>query len=328
MNAKLKSSSLLIDAIRPFWVKGINEVNGSPKFGFQLWITNEKFQIYNVVNEDSFDISYSINDTPISSFAYDCSRLLNASIESILNIKFDKSYPKSTAWHYIKLYYSAFFAAHSLLRMLGYSITQFSSIETNSIFKIADIYGYGSHKPSTGSYICKIAEDNKTIHCKLLNNKRGYHEAFWHEFLKIIEIISTDILKNPNTFHQPASIKLFELSKVLKHSKSSNGNWLSNIRNDINYKHIHGCWFPYSNIAKDYKNIYNIINCLTADPLSIDLQTNCANKLNYFINACSFLVCLNFNLALDMLYRCPIGKSFHYYGILSLANNYKLKYIK
>ena len=115
--------------------------------------------------------------------------------------------------------------------------------------------------------------------------------------------------------------KLQELCRILRHQGHNNGNWLSSIRNQVNYRHELNVWFPYKK-----KNQYSAEDihrkCLMwlNDPLDIDLMFVPGEPLKLFIHACNFIVALCRVLVKDMSERCSKGKSYLKDGSLKLFN--------
>ena len=110
---------------RPYWLPGLNEVNKCVLMGLGGWITEKEFQIYQQLENEKVILSISRPDSLKSAFAADCNRMSSAAFESIENITPSENLPRSVAWLIIRSYYSAFFAAHAILRMVGISCTQF-----------------------------------------------------------------------------------------------------------------------------------------------------------------------------------------------------------
>ncbi len=319
--------SIVADAIRPFWIKGMNDITGKLIKDFPAWICDEEYQIFDPIHSSSFKLNIASPAKLLAAFAYDCSRMASASFESVCTLKKDSTMPKSTAWFLLRSYYSAFFAAHSILRILGISCSQLSSPQSASINKIAELYNNAlGIRPSKGFYVCEFNSSDKQLTCnKTTISAGGVHEAFWHTFTQRMSQLSDQILQtNGSTIiNQQVATKLNELCLNLSYQHCNNGSWLSFVRNEINYKHKLGCWFPYNGYKAHYEELFRRVNEWHADPININLNSSYNSDLQRFQATCHFIISLCRCLVIDMSERCSTGKSFLSYGAISFLNYLK-----
>src|SRR5690349_5535781 len=127
---------ILEDSIRPFWLPGLNDVSGRVGKGLGGWIRDEDFQIYSPIQPTVFTLAVADASPLVIAYAGDLNRFATASIESAVSIARIGNLSRSTAWAIIKSYYSAFFAAHSILRMLGVAVSRLDGHQVQSINKI------------------------------------------------------------------------------------------------------------------------------------------------------------------------------------------------
>lgn len=315
--------SIASDVIRPFWLPGINEVSGLPRSGLSAWILNEDYQIYDPLEEFTFKIAVGNPSGLVSAFAFDCSRMAVAAIESTAGIAPEQSLPRSIAWAIIRQYYSAYFAGHAILRMLGTSCSQLAVKEIRSVERIAGLFGYsGKTSPRQGLYRCTLDHYKKTLNCVLLRSGAGgVHELFWSVFRERLQLLSTEILTIQGGSlqdQQKVSVKLTELCDNLRRGVPKGGAWLSFIRNEVTYRHKMDAWFPYGSDRSVSGALFRAKHVWCNNPMEIDLGVG--GELLRFQRTCAFLVALCRELAVDMARRCPQGRSFHSYGILSILN--------
>lgn len=319
--------SIIANAIRQLWVPGINDVTGMLNKQFSAWFCDEEYQIYDPLQPNSFILTTYYLKPTLNAFACDCSRMAIASFESICMLRKNPKIPKSTAWFLLNSYYAAFFAAHSIVRMLGIACSQIDTPQARSIYKIAALFGEtNGQKVSNGLYICKFdANTNKLICNKTGSKDGGAHESFWVEFSSIIRDMSSQVLslKGDAVDLQQVSLKLDELYNNLTYSHCNNGSWLSYVRNKINYKHHLGCWYPYKGFISNYDLLFNQKNAWNADPITIQLKAG--DDLLRFLSTCNFIVSLCRVLVMDMANRCSMGKSFHEYGALAFLKYHAQK---
>ncbi|MEP6960660.1 MAG: hypothetical protein ABI995_01180, partial [Acidobacteriota bacterium] len=118
---------------------------------------------------------------------------------------------------------------------------------------------------------------------------------------------------------QQVSIKLAELVDNLRFEASPKGNWLSTVRNRVNYRHDFGAWYPYRGQhptgAVDDRLVLNWLH----DPMSINLTSHNEGELRRFQETCSFIIATCRVLAEDMSERCSTGRSFHTYGWIAMS---------
>jgi len=186
---------ILEDSIRPFWVPGLNDISGHVVKGLGGWIRDEDFQIYTGVEAGSFALAFTDSRSLLSAFAADVNRLASASLESAISIARIQGLPRSSAWTIIKSYYSSFFAAHSILGILGLSVSRFDGSHVNSVNKIANAFGAISQPATRGLYHCILNPNKKELNCNKINlGPGGSHETFWSVFNARLRQLSTDVL--------------------------------------------------------------------------------------------------------------------------------------
>ncbi|WP_103666895.1 hypothetical protein [Pseudanabaena sp. BC1403] len=320
--------SLVNDAIRPFWINGLNEITGRQSGSLLKWIIDGNYQIYTNIKSDSFtlEIASTSKSSLLRAFAFDCNRMASASFESMQLIRKNESLPKSTAWLVIQSYYSAFFAAQSVLRMIGISCSQLDNAPIKKIQDIADIF---SCKPTgvtikSGYYKCRYDYNSHKLYCEQLNASGGSHESFWKAFYDELKDISNKILSTPSipiADAQRVSVQIDVMCfNLCRHGKNG-GKWLSYIRNKVNYQHEFNCWFPYQNIRKtSVSELYETSQTWLIDPMQINLTAR--DDILLFHRTCNFIVSLCRTLVEYMSDRCPEGRKKSYLadGSINLLN--------
>ena len=313
------------ELLRPFWTEGLNTITGSLSSNLIDIIDSKKgYVVYDNINKQDFILKLTDYDYFLKGFASDINRFGCASIESINDIQYKSSFKKSHAWKCIKCYYAAYYSAHAFLRMLGISCTNFEQIDLTQIEQIADVYstrnGINIEK---GYYKCQLDYSKKQLTCAKINKggNKGSHEQLWEVYLEILNYIITELKsKSPTPNLQIVILKLADLKNNLTYLGSNGGNWLSKVRNEINYKHTNGLWFPYTKTEKYFDGIEYSIKNWEQLPESMDLSACVDKPILRFLNTCIFLVSLYLTLAKEMKLKCPKGVSFQQQGVLSLLN--------
>ena len=130
--------SPLAEAIRPFWLAGLNEVSGHCLKEVKGWINDERFQVYVAPTETSFTLSVSEPLPLLQAYAAEITRISVASNETMASILIAPPMRKSTAWLIIQTYYAAF-SAHTLTRLFGTSCLPLEPVQLRSITKISKL---------------------------------------------------------------------------------------------------------------------------------------------------------------------------------------------
>jgi hypothetical protein len=318
--------SIAADALRPFWLPRLNTISGKVTRDMAGWFSAEHYQMPYPILQNSFRVSVVDDDELLSSFACDCNRLGIAAFETVNGIIRNETFPRSTAWLVIQSYYAAFFAANVILRLLGTSCTYLDSPQIVSINRIAVLFGSaGSYTITKGYYTCVYDASNKTMDCsKSSATGGGTHEILWNVFYLRIKALSNEVLLSTSGLaanNQLVSAKLTELSDNLCFQSFTRGNWLSFIRNKVNYNHQFGTWYPYLQQRKAVSDaLFSTRNFWQLDPMSITLRGRSGNALQQFQETCQFIICLCRALVKDMSARSPSNKSFLSYGPIAFLN--------
>lgn len=314
---------LLASTLRPFWAPGLNDIAGNVSKGLTGWLADENYLVYKEIKAKQFILNVSDPEPFLRSLAAEVNRTAVAACESIRNATRDVLLPKSTAWIVIKTYYSAFFAAHALLRMFGKGFITLDQIEVNSINKIGHLYGLSGESVSPGNFVFDFTGVTNEIHWHRVDSSSGgVHEKFWSYFRARIEELSNDLLRLKTGIaadNQQVSLRLSALVENLCFDSCAKGTWLSVVRNRVNYRHHFGAWYPYRTEQSWGTVDERLTDHWLLDPMKLDLTTHTDKNLRRFQETCSFIIGTCRVLANDMAARCAVGKSFHNYGWLAIT---------
>jgi hypothetical protein len=222
----------------------------------------------------------------------------------------------------IQTYYSAFFSAHALLRILGESCTSIEREQVSSLTRVGTLFGTLPAAPISGGLYHLICDSNaKTISGTALQGSP--HEVFWRVFHARVHRLSNEVINVATASlanRQLASIKLSELAGNLCFRSAPTGRWLSTVRNAVNYSQKHATWYPYSGQEKYYAQLFEKTGEWNGDPLDLDLSSYGDKDLRRFQVTCSFIISAFRTLMADMAKRCSTGRSFHQFGALACLN--------
>jgi hypothetical protein len=317
--------SILDDIARPFWLTGLNQISGPQPKGIGGLICDENYQIYSQMTPVSFVLCFADPEPFLEAFAGDISRIGSASFESAIGIMQSPALPKSIAWLVVQTYYSAFFSAHSILRALGESCTPIERDQVNSLMRVGGIFGTAPSPRVKGGLFHLVCNARaRTISGTALSGSP--HEVFWRIFNDRMSRLSCEAL-NVSTEslanRQLASAKLFELTNNLCFRSTPRGNWLSSVRNAVNYNQKFSTWYPYSGRQKYYEQMFSKVMEWNEDPLDLSLNTCEDRDLRRFQVTCNFIIGAFRSLIADMAGRCTSGRSFHNFGALACLNHAK-----
>lgn len=291
-----------VELLRSYSVSGLHNVQKGSESTFKAWITNTKYKISTPKKKDSFLLDVYDHNEIIRSYAFDINRMACSSFESMAGISCDSKFPKSIGWIIIRLYYSTYFSVHAILRIYGKSCTQFDHPQANAIDSVAKIYDQFQAGTPQGYFLCEYDCKNKLLECNQLGTT---HKDVWNTFFKLLEQLANEIPTSSylQTDRNEAVTYLFNLRELLSmKGKHSSGNWLSLVRNEINYSHSWGAWFPHSGSLGLHREIVRLIS--NWSPKSTELLTvpDTSDKelpLSY-VEACLSTISLCKELVLDI----------------------------
>lgn len=222
-------------------------VNRPTSIDVKGWVANQKYFFDSELSAGDFVVRTSDDEYLKAALANDCNRMAIATIESISGVGLERDLVNSGAWGVIRTYYSCFFAIHSIMRMFGISCSQLDQSHLQKLYESADVVGKsaGLSRIDSGFYAIRIGSDFSSAS---FHKYKDSHKDTWGEFLLLIESLSEQS-RNAAALGK-YKIEVFDvLSSVKKGITRSGcadkGNWLSVIRNSVNYQHSHGVWFPY-----------------------------------------------------------------------------------
>lgn len=244
--------------------------------GVNDWIVAGGWSIALPVTKKGASLFVHDSDHFAEAMINDAMRLSTAAFESARAVGVYGADPRSFAWQFISYYYAAYFAANALMRLCGYSCTNFSSVECTAINEIASLCGEGGSseksKISPGVFFTSLnTSGSATWSLSSVSSKGGVHIQFWTGFLKFLLELRSHIVSSslPKTDRDAAIDELDKLIGGLKHSGAQTGAWLSEVRNAMNYRLEYGAWYPYSNAETDGDNLLTILKSAIDDSASL-----------------------------------------------------------
>ncbi|MGD0235364.1 MAG: hypothetical protein ABSC55_12620 [Syntrophorhabdales bacterium] len=283
---------------------------------FRAWLTEGQYVFYGTGSSGEILFYSAALETLMSSVAHDINRMGMAAFESIHGIPSQQDIPRSTAWTLIRGYYAAFFAAHAIARIFGAWASQMDKEQTTELNKAMRLAGK-EPRIQQGLHRVELDPLKKCFSvCPL--NKRP-HEATWKEFGILVQRLTQDLLKDHGHLvdqdAQEAAVILFEILDVMKTPPCRNEyNWLSLVRNELNYQHRHGAWYPHLRVSRFREKVINYIAGWKRSPL--EMLTAEEHTLIRFSKGCALIVSLMREILQDLNRRNPNNDSFLRHGAM------------
>ncbi len=337
----------ITDGIRQLYVPKLNMISKCNKESLRTWLANcDSFIPSSSGLGESFELVFYDISTFLSYLASDISRLSCASIESLNNIDDSLEPKKFLAWELVKYYYSAFYSAHSTLKICGFGLVQLDQIIIHNIKKRADTLGLAFPSLGKGIYCFKIdAASSKVIFFKV-GRYDDSHKGLWHRYIDFLDVLTglsvetndldANCIKKNETATKPKICiysqmplgdaeavvsRLEELKAVI--NKRGDSNWLSSTRNMINYNHAFGVWFPYRQFEESHYQIPTLKDLYLLSPLSEQLSLDAVSGLSEYVKCCQLVNSINYSLLNDLAKRHPDSKSFLLKGPFAYIKLYK-----
>jgi hypothetical protein len=252
------------------------------------WIGNQDYFIDDEIRADAFKMRVANPSYIASAFGNDCNRMAMAAIETISGVTRDQNLRESGAWPTIRSYYSAFFSAHAILRIFGVSCSQLESDHVNKIFESATLFGCanGIKKLERGFYAIKVDRKFEFVEFKKYKDS---HRDTWEAFLQLINIlIEQSGRANALAEHRLETVDILRKIKsgICSDSCTEKGNWLSKIRNSVNYQHSYGVWFPHDKRSSGSKHI-DKISSEWIKSISANSIVDSGTEMEIFYSLCS-----------------------------------------
>lgn len=290
------------------------------------WLTNQNYFIDSPLARDNHKLRPYREENLQEALANDCNRMASAAIESISGIQPDKIFKRSLAWGVIRTYYGAFFAAHSIMRMYGVSCSQLDNEHISKILESARHFDQITQetKLDKGFYAIEVSPNFKEV---ILRKLKDSHRDTWSEFLSLVKKLAIQSENATALIAERTEVIdiLNSIKKGISRSHCSNkGNWLSHIRNSVNYQHTHGVWFPYTK-RTTAKTTIETASRNWIKPETIKPIESSNDDIEFFFQVSTMINSLFRELLVSCVSRAGLRKSRFSQGSLNLLNNVKSK---
>lgn len=306
------------DVLRAHWLPGISNVTGKTTTPLKGWLTDGSYVLnqYDAVN-GIWSFYTGVPNELTRAVAHDIARMAAACFESMHGVPSEKEIVRSTAWSLIRSYYAAFFAAHAFGRMFGDCVVHLEAFQSRKLNQAIAVSGLGPPAITDGLHVLVVDPTSQSFSLQKLAN--GPHEDSWSQFAGLLERLSyLSLSKTPyasSANRQTVSVLLDEIVDILRTPPATRkSNWLSYIRNEINYQHRHGAWYPHEDSKNFRHEVETILTSWHKQPtLPINPKSH---PMARFSAACSALVALTRELVEEMAARNPDNDSFLKHQVL------------
>ena len=299
-----------LDLMRPLWHSKSFISDEDCRQSIKLWLSDGNYYIENTPPKLSL-FCQSVDEVK-KALSLDAFRFASHSAQTVHELEKSSAYNKLTSWRMIQTYYAAYFAAHSILRFFGRS---FSHLEGGHVgFLKNRCNSEAGYMPTLTSSYYLISLDSKN--CTVLFEKNSEsHKDLWKCFGILLQEISNDSLTLIASEERKQSISknfadMFEA--LSDRGKYPAGNWLSHIRNEVNYKSAHGVWFPFQKSTPVFSDLMtHVKGCRECSSEFGDPNAIKNDRERFFITA--FMV-VDMGLSIAMDYQqisAKVGRRSH-----------------
>lgn len=285
--------ALFADYLRPRWVAGLNKI-GSPVIqGAESWLLAGAYTwLPSPSGSLSLDAS-SAAEALAEAFASEIARFSCATYESLLDAAPRDKGGRSLGWTLVRHYYATFYAAHALLRISGTAITMISPQAASTLNRVGGYYLGVSPNVSSGLHIFQVdgADPTKLLLQKIGGGSGGSHEEMWKAFLALLLQLEQQIVLTQG--HDPNAIATVQVLTMLRaqlcRQGKTNGAWPSTVRNNVNYRHEYGVWYPYKLTARAGSQLLlRMANWVPQAEDGYDIGAS-ADELACFVDVCNVM---------------------------------------
>lgn len=229
---------------------------GMPKHagGIKEWLLRGSWSPTRVIGRRRLRLSVHDASEYEAACVSDSISLTSAAFESALGFAENPAEPRACAWQAISYYYAGYFAANALMRLTGHCCVNLDQRVCAEMSEQTRLYlGQGSlpRDYESGVYFLSRLSTGQggEIELSQVSARGGVHVQLWVAFQQFLAILEKEIDRGPlpEADRRGAMNEIHLLRATLTQSGCAQGNWLSEIRNGINYRLEQGLWFPYEN---------------------------------------------------------------------------------
>jgi hypothetical protein len=320
--------SLLADALQPYMTNGLISLGGRIQSVSLPELVTRRGAAYDLdVDAQNEAIVLDFRDPRLilEAVASDFCRLASASFQTLSEITSEVENKNALPWALIKLYYSAFYAGHAVIRLLGESCSYFAVAHVRRLNETAALLN--KETPfilNAGFYQCVFNSTSSGMTCKKTRGLvGGAHESFWNMFGSKLQNLSTAVLSG-SLSRQDAQAVFVQIESLRDLIRPQRGHsWLSAVRNEVQYRYQYGVWFPPEHKRADRDALGRLASQWKLDPMKLNLSVRSAD-LDAFVLACVFIVAFCRAMLLRVADRSTsVSRAFVEFGPMMLLRHMK-----
>lgn len=331
------------DGVRHLYIPKINTISITQDYGLRFWLANSDNFLISSSEGELFEIVFYDLNKILSCWTSDINRLSCAFLETVSNIKESENNKKFLAWILINYYYSAFYSAHCILKALGFGLIQIDNPIISNMKRKAKAFGQQLLTISSGIYCVNFNITKSRAMFYRVKRYNNSHRGLWQRFSDLLNVLSGvsivtgnyDVIIRQAGDPYPLSIyshipledatDIVERIDGLKKILNTDGdfNWLSSVRNIVNYNNGFGVWFPYKSYLKQYDKILTLNSLCYDNPMASSFDMTGESELVKFVKTCQLINAINLDILEDLLNRHPKNKSFLKNGFAAYNRLYR-----
>lgn len=349
MNMDISNSNLrFCDGVRHLYIAGLNDITKCLDGGLRQWLRSSNNFIPASYGKDDFlDLIFYNSDEVLEALASDINRLSCAAVETNMNISESHVSKKFIAWVLINYYYSAFYSAHSLLKILGFGLVQIDNYIIQHINEVCTARGIQVPRLSAGLFCFEFHFDKNLLRFYKVTRYNDSHKGLWQRYYDMLNVFTGVYVatgqydatcicaRKPSEAHPqslyeclPTNSAQLLISRIeglrrVINTKGDN-NWFSFMRNTINYSHGFGVWYPYKYYDTQYDNVVKMSHYFLLNPLSEIFNDMAEKDVVKYAKYCQLINALNIDVILDLANRNTFNKSFLKNGVIAFINQHQV----
>ncbi len=268
--------------------------------------------------EKSVLVDFRDKDFLAAVFCGDAARFVRATTHTIDGLHKELESGRTFPWALVKLYYAAYYSGHAILRAQG---TSLSFLDGTNLRNIKELTFAAATQPDfqvkRGQHTFQLSNGSSGVS---ISNKGksdgGVHEEFWHVLKENLATLGKTALSSDTVTQsegQQIFSKLTDLEQVISGNGCNGGNWLSFVRNAVQYRHHYNSWPPSNLRARERRTLAQISALWKSDPMDIALDER-ASDLVRFTSAAVFLVAMLGRICGWMAEVSPEGRKCYLYS--------------
>jgi hypothetical protein len=263
----------------------------------KVWLTDGNYYINNSPPNLSL---YCQSPSDIKKcMSLDAFRFATHSAQTVFEMEKTSAYPKLTSWRVIQAYYAAYFSAHAILRFFGRSFSYLESGHVQFLKARCDSEaGYLPNLPSS-YYTIDFSPIGQNVIFRKVSES---HKGLWVSFGELLGSASQSALSI-----RASEVRREELSQIFSdladalsmRGRYPAGNWLSVVRNNVNYRSMQGAWFPFSKSTPSFEALMGRVRDWRKCTNDLENPNLIKNELERFFITAFSVIDMGLSIGLD-----------------------------